>query len=213
MTRTTHTHGARWLAKLISLGQLVIAVLVAASAGWLLVTFPVWFADAPRIPLPVEVGISPDHEILTLEEGTSPFREFTFDRISGDLKVKFEGAWTQWLFVFFALQEFVLVLLILMFLQKIVASIATGEAFSAVNAKRLRWVGVLMIIEAIFGPGASAMISGLVIKNLQTVGGEVTVNWFRDFAQGGFFTGWIILILSEVFRQGAEMKQDQSLTI
>lgn len=47
-------------------------------------------------------------------------REFTFERFSGDLKTRFEGAWTRWLFVYFALQEFVLVLLILMFLQKIV---------------------------------------------------------------------------------------------
>lgn len=213
MTPTTRTHGARWLAKLLSLGQILVAILVAASAGWLLVTFPVWFADAPRLPLPIEVAVSPDHEILKLEQGTSPFREFEFDRFSGDLKVKFENAWTQWLFVFFALQEFVLVLLILMFLQKIVASIATGQAFSSTNAKRLRWVGGLMILEALFGPGASAMISGLAIKSLQTAGGEMTVNWFRDFAQGGFFTGWVVIILSEVFRQGAEMKQDHSLTI
>jgi|GEM_PF-2662079 len=213
MTGTTRTHGARWLARLLSLGLILVAILAAASAAWLLVTLPVWFSGAPRLPLPIEVAISPDHEALTLEPGTSPFREYEIDRFRGDLKVKFEGAWTQWLFVFFALQEFILILLILMFLRKIVASIATGEAFSATNARRLRWVGGLIILEALFGPGASTLISWLAIKGLQTAGGELTVNWFRDFSQAGFVAGWIILILSEVFRQGAEMKRDQSLTI
>ena len=48
---------------------------------------------------------------------------------------------------------------------------------------------------------------------MEIAGAALTVNWFREFGQGGFISGWIVLILSEVFRQGAEMKQDQSLTI
>jgi hypothetical protein len=74
-------------------------------------------------------------------------------------------------------------------------------------------VGGLLILESLFGPGASILISKLTLHGVDTVGGTLTVNWFRDFAQGGFVSGWIVLILSEVFRQGAEMKQDQSLTI
>ena len=70
-----------------------------------------------------------------------------------------------------------------------------------------------LIIEAIFGPGASTLIAKVALHGFDFTGGELTVNWFRDFASGGFFTGWIILILSEVFRQGADMKREQSLTI
>ena len=54
MTRTNRTHGARWLARLLGLGQILIAIVIAAaSAGWLLVTFPVWFRRCrPGLPLP-----------------------------------------------------------------------------------------------------------------------------------------------------------------
>lgn len=213
MNRSKRTHGARWLAKLLGLGQILITITVAATAIWLLVTFPVWFPDAPRLALPVEVAVFPDGDFLSLKTETSPFQEYELKGLAGELEVKFSGAWTQWVFVFFGLLEFLLVLLILVFLRKIVSSIATGEAFSTTNAKRLRWVGGLLILEALFAPGASTLVSGMAIKGVETAGGELTVNWFRDFGQGGFFTGWIILILSEVFRQGAEMKQDQSLTI
>jgi len=70
-----------------------------------------------------------------------------------------------------------------------------------------RWLAKLI------GLGQIVIVSKFVLHSLDFTGGELTVNWFREFNEGGFFSGWIILILSEVFRQGAEMKRDQSLTI
>lgn len=213
MSRTNRTHGARWLARLLGLGQLLIAITTAATAGWLLVTFPVWFSDPPRLELPVDMEIAPDTDLFPLEPGTSGVREMELNRLVGELDLKFENAWAQWVFIFLMLQEFLLILLILMFLQKIVASIATGEAFSRANAGRLRWVGGLLILEALFGPGASTLVSQMALRGIEAGGATLTVNWFREFGQGEFVSGWIVLILSEVFRQGTEMKQDQSLTI
>jgi hypothetical protein len=194
MTPTLRTHGAKWLALLLGFGQFLITVAVIGTTVWLVVTFPVWFSGAPRLPLPVEVSVIPDSDFLTLEPGTSPFREYEMGRLEGELEVKFEGAWTQWIYIFFALQEFLLIMFILVFLQRIVASTATGEAFSRANAKRLRWVGGLLILESLFGPGAATLISKLTLHGVDTIGGTLSVNWFRDFAQGG-------------------LKQDQSLTI
>jgi hypothetical protein len=213
MKKTNRTHGARWLAKLIGLGQIVIGAAVVGAALWMLITFPVWWGDAPRIPLPVDVGILAESDFLALESTDTPFRTWELGLMRGELEVTFASPWAQWAIVFLGLQEFVLVFLILHFLRKIVGSISAGEAFSAVNAGRLRWVGGLLILEAIFGPGAAVIVSKVALHGLDFTGGELTVNWFRDFGEGGFVSGWIILVLSEVFRQGAEMKREQSLTI
>ena len=213
MTRTNRTHGAKWLARILGLGQLLIAIVIAVTAGWLLVSFPVWFPDPPRLDLPMDMEISPDTGLLPLEPGSSGVRDLKMNRLVGELELKFESPWAQWIFIFLVLQEFVLILLVLMFMQKIVASIATGEAFSQANAGRLRWVGGLLILAALFGPGASTLVSQMALRGMEIGGASLTVNWFREFGQGEFISGWIVLILSEVFRQGAEMQKDQSLTI
>lgn len=213
MKSTGSTHGARWLANLIGLGQIIIGAAAMGTVLWMLISFPVWWGDAPRIPLPVEVTIFAESDFLALESADSPFRTWELGRMSGELEVTFDSPWTQWAFVFLVLLEFVMVFLILHFLRKIVASISAGEAFSAANAGRLRWVGGLLILEAIFGLGAAIIVSKVALHGVDFTGGELTVSWFRDFSEGGFFSGWIILILSEVFRQAAEMKREQSLTI
>lgn len=213
MTRQNRTHGAGWLVRLLALGQIFMGFVLAATALWLLATLPVWWSDPPRLPLNIEVAINPETDFITLDLESSPFREYELGRITGELKVKLAGAWAQWIYLVFALLEIVLIFLILHFLRKIVRSVSTGEIFSGVNAKRLRWVGSLLIIESLFYGGASALITGMNIHDLNVTGSELTVHWFLEISHGGFISGWILLILSEVFRQGAEMKQDQSLTI
>jgi len=213
MKNPNRTHGARWLAMLIGLGQIVIGAAAAGAVLWMLISFPVWWGDAPRVPLPIEVGIRAESDFLALESTDTTFRTWELGRMNAKLEVTFASPWAQWAYLYLALLEFVLVFLILHFLRKIVGSISAGEAFSALNAGRLRWVGGLLILEAIFGPGAAVIVSKVALQSLDFIGGELTINWFRDFSEGGFFSGWIILILSEVFRQGAEMKREQSLTI
>jgi hypothetical protein len=212
MRNTNRTHGARWLAKLLGLGMILVGVAAVMTALMLLITLPIWWGDGPSLPIPVQVDISPDSGLLPLDSD-SLFTGSRMNRLRGDLMVHFSNPWAQTLFLWFALLQFVLLFLIIFFLGDIVGSISSGEAFSAANAKRLRWVGMLFIIEAIFGPGASALIAKVALHGIEFTGGELSVDWFMDFASGGFFTGGVILILSEVFRQGADMKREQSLTI
>jgi hypothetical protein len=162
--------------------------------------------------VPVEVELSPDSGLLPFDSD-SPFTGSQMDRLTGDLDAQFANPWAHTAFLFFALQEFVIALFIVFFLGHIVGSISAGEAFSAANAKRLRWVGGLMILERLAAPGYSAIVSKIAMSGLDVPGATLRVSWFEDFGHGGIIAGWIVLILSEVFRQGAEMKREQSLTI
>ena len=211
--RENRAHGARWLARLLTIGKVIIGIAAAASLLWVIVTLPVWFESAPRLPLPVEVAISPDPDLITTGSDISPFQTSELIRVQGELEVEFRNAWAQWLYVFFAMQEFIIVFLILHFMSRIVGSIGRGEAFSAENAIRLRWVGGLMILESRFGPGASTLIAGAALRGVEFAGGTLSVDFFKEFGAGGLFTGWIVIVLSEVFRQGAAMKREQQLTI
>ena len=206
-------HGARWLAGLLGLGQIRVGIAAVGALLWMLISFPVWWSDAPRLHLPVHIGIEPDPGGFALDASDGPFRTWDLDRIAGEMEVEFANPWAQWLFFFFAVQEFVIVFLVLHFLRKILGSVPAGEAFSTTNAKRLRWVGALLIIEALFGPGASTLIAGAALRGVEFAGGTLSVDFFKEFGAGGLFTGWIVIVLSEVFRQGAAMKREQQLTI
>ena len=206
-------HGARWLSGILGLGQILVGLAAVGALLWVLISFPVWWSDAPRIPLPVHVGLPSEPGLFDLDTAGGPFRSWDLDRVGGELEVEFANPWAQWLYFFFAVQEFVIVYIILLFLRRILGTVPLGEAFSADNAKRLRWVGALLILEALFGPGASTLIAGAALHGVESTGGSVDVNFFQEFGTGGLFTGWIVLVLSEVFRQGADMKREQQLTI
>lgn len=50
-------------------------------------------------------------------------------------------------------------------------------------------------------------------SHISIVGGSVGLDWAGELARGDFVTGWVMLILSEVFRRGAAMEEEQSLTV
>lgn len=213
MENKHHAHGARRLTRLLGLGQIVVGAASLGALLWMAISFPVWWADAPRLPLPVEVAVQPAQDLLAANSTGNPFRSWDTARVAGEFEVEFVNPWAQWLYLLFALQEFVLAFLILHFLRRIVGSISRGEALSTANATRLRWIGFLMIIERAFAPGASVLVSKAALQGLDFTGGNLSVMWFRDFGWGGFMAAWVVVVLSEVFRQGAELKREQSLTI
>ena len=70
-----------------------------------------------------------------------------------------------------------------------------------------------MILEAIVAPGTAMLASALVIHQLEITEGSLMVDWLSDFGRNGFIGGWVVLILSEAVRQGADLRDDQALTV
>lgn len=211
--RSFRTHGAGWLTKLIGLLQTLVLIALAACVLWLIISFPLWWGDAPRLALPLAVGITPAADLVTYADTADSLQHRELSRVRGDLTVKFANPWTQWIYIFCAVLEILLVFMITGILRRIVGSIAKGQAFSGMNARRLRWLGLLFITESVYGTGVSALLTSRVIKGMELNGGQLHVDWTSEVGQASFITGWIILVLSEVFRQGAELQTDQSLTV
>jgi hypothetical protein len=212
--RRRGTHGAGWLNGLLAVFQIGIGIIVVGVALWLVISLPLWWADAPRPMLPMAVAIDPTAtDLLPAESVTGVLREVSVERIRGDLAVQFASPWAQWLYIFFGLQQVVIVYLVVSLLRKVVASAARGVALSRENAKRLRWVGLLFLLEAVYAPGVSSLLTGRLLDDVAVPDAKLLVDWGSDLGSHNFVTGWIVLVLSEVFRQGAELRDDQAYTV
>lgn len=100
---------------------------------------------------------------------------------------------------------------ILFQVRKIFATLAAGNPFSLENANRMKKIGLL-----IFGCVAVELVTGtvmglLIMENVIVPGVRFSVKGGLDL--GGIFFGLVMLILGEIFRQGALLQQEQDLTI
>lgn len=119
--------------------------------------------------------------------------------------------------VFFTGSTFLIVLLfgILLWsltqLRYIFRSLSRGRLFIPENARRIRWVGFTVI----FGELARA---ALVYFWSYYTSLHFTANGLRFVASANFsvitiISGFAILVIAEVFREGTQLQEDQSLTI
>jgi hypothetical protein len=118
---------------------------------------------------------------------------------------------------FFSGSMFLVVLLfgsalwILTQLRHIFRSLSRGLLFIPENARRIRWVGFMVI----FGEVARAAV---VYYWSYYTSLHFTANGLRFVASTDFngitiFGGFAILVIAEVFREGTRLHEDQSLTI
>jgi hypothetical protein len=118
---------------------------------------------------------------------------------------------------FFSGSMFLVVLLfgsalwVLTQLRHIFRSLSRGLLFIPENARRIRWVGFMVI----FGEVARAAV---VYYWSYYTSLHFTANGLRFVASTDFngitiFGGFAILVIAEVFREGTRLHEDQSLTI
>lgn len=93
--------------------------------------------------------------------------------------------------------------------------VGAGKPFAIENARRLRIVGYCMAGGAIFTVLAQAGIM-LLFKN-EIMMKEATFAWYwylkEIFNPWLFFGGIIVLVISEVFRLGNKLQEEQELTV
>ena len=211
--RPRGAHGAGWLARLLALATVAIGAVLIAGVLWLLVSCPLWWPGAPRLPLPATVELAADTPPAPDPAAATALSGIELRHLRADVEVRFASPWRQWLYVFFALQELALLVVALLLLRHVVDALVRGEVFTHANARRLRWLGLVLLVEAIYAPGISSALSRWLTGGL-TFGGEpLLVDWRQATGGTGLAAAWIVLVLSEAFRQGAELREEQSLTV
>jgi hypothetical protein len=90
-------------------------------------------------------------------------------------------------------------------LRKVFRTLEEKEPFQAENAKRIRRIGWTVILLEVMRALATAYWSGWATLEGWRAGSHIGAT--------GVLFGLLILALAEVFREGARLREDQSLTI
>lgn len=100
-------------------------------------------------------------------------------------------------------------------MAKVLRDVSQGKAFARENARRLRIVGYAMAGGAIFKLLMYAGVLILFRSDIEVVGSAIP--WLMiihlAFSPGLFLGGIIVIVVSEVFRLGNQLREEQELTV
>jgi hypothetical protein len=96
-------------------------------------------------------------------------------------------------------------------LRKIFATLTQADPFVASNAGRIRIIGFVLISTPLVGALLDTITNQFVQKYF--VAGKHSFLFRYDPELSWVFTGLVILVIAEVFRTGAKLKEEQDLTI
>jgi hypothetical protein len=156
----------------------------------------------PRMPLemaPADPGVASDFHRARLVKGYGELRV-----LSTDLGLHFAS-------MFFFLVGILTVLYAVWTLRRVLHSVLAGEPFAPVNSLRLRRIGFVVLALTILFPFAEYWIGRTVLER-PTVEGLSLSPAFR-FSTDGVLIGLLFLVLSTIFRHGAELEEERSLTV
>ena len=104
-----------------------------------------------------------------------------------------------------------LMLMFLHHLRRIFQRVRAGTPFDATNALRLRWLGLLALALAMV-TGVSELVTSLAVRG-RLISERVEVPLGLSVDGSLVFFGLVLLALAEIFRRGAELEEEQSLTV
>ncbi len=102
-------------------------------------------------------------------------------------------------------------LVIVHLLRQMLRTVRTGEPFAEVNARRLRIIGVLLLVVGIVGPVLEHLVASRLLARIPVSG--LAISAPLDARTDVILGGLLLLVLSAVFARGAELERDRSLTI
>lgn len=119
-----------------------------------------------------------------------------------------------WLFAILWIYVAAAMALTLMFvhhLRRTFQRVRGGAPFDVTNAPRLRWLGLLALGLALLR-GMAEFVTSLAVRG-GVVGARVEVPLGLSVDGWLVFFGLVLLALGEIFRRGAELEEEQSLTV
>jgi hypothetical protein len=204
----------------------VLAVLSLASAVLLAVSIAVWPASGASVHFFAALGVTvPPGELLLRDSSGSPsivitgLKAMVFGTSDAEL-VRIARHYFMPVGVFVGLFAAVLFDL----LRRLFRNVEQGASFAPQTIRLVRYVGYLLVVFAVISAVAEAYASQILLDYLCQHVSTPTLRWggTRDWnavwtAAWGvspiFLCGLLVLALSEVFRQGLELRNDCDLTV
>lgn len=148
--------------------------------------------------------------------------------ITNEVAIEFKttSTYIKTIFLSYGASSFLYSLIIFLFVRAFVNSLNDQSVFTNENVKRLRIIGILLLLAAPLNMLQDYFMQSIVddyfIHNIFSLEGGISRRlgfWFgSSTANGTFVSSWIvagliILVIAEVFKQGLRMKEEQDLTI
>lgn len=164
-------------------------------------------------PLRLSVAAFPfelDPSVYTIHAGELAERAEVM-KATGVLRVEKPDTTVTLALLSFALIALTVVLVVIFQFRKIFRTLAASEPFVRDNVRRIRIIAAIMIGAEIVRVIGLFLVSLFLRSHLVTEG--IAVRSAVDFRPGVLFAGLAFLVLGEVFRVGAELREEQSLTV
>jgi len=185
---------------------LVVSPLVMSGPGkYADVSIPVAIGERSVLPVVrLEVtnggsGVTPDHRHPRIVKGR------------GELRLETTHWSLQSLSNTVYLFGIMVVLYVVYMLRGVFKTVTAGAPFAPVNSSRLRRIGFVLIGAGIIVPILEYVVAWAILSRVTITGAELSppVHVDPELVLGGL----MLLALATIFRHGAELEQDQSLTV
>ncbi|RDC65441.1 DUF2975 domain-containing protein [Adhaeribacter pallidiroseus] len=96
-------------------------------------------------------------------------------------------------------------------LRQLFRSLAQNNPFVLENAQRLRIIAILIMVTSFTTFAHDAIVNWFLQQNFLLSGSGIRAHLVIDLKT--LFAGLIVLVIAEIFRIGAQMKEEQELTV
>lgn len=102
-------------------------------------------------------------------------------------------------------------LVMLVLLLQVFRTMAAGRPFTPENARRIRWIGALVIIVGLLSQALRWIVEWLVTRDVTATGLHLELRIEPDLSV--VFLGLVIVALGAVFDHGTRLQADSDLTV
>ena len=182
----------------------------------LFLQFVAWCAVAAFLVLPfLPIEGTTFNFTLPLRHGFEVAREgpggtWTFEAVVAGVETPHDRAWIASLV---AVPFVALIALVLGQLRAVFCSLRDGSPFVAVNARRIRRIGLGVLAFEVLRVVVTITIVAPALERLDHVPGGSRIQAVAWPNGTALFLGCAVLVLAEVFRRGTLMHDEQALTV
>ncbi len=150
------------------------------------------------------------------EEGVAEFtgRELPVKITKAKALALIESPMPEWLLIPVKLIRFSIfgfIIWILLLLRQLVRSVGKGDPFNIKNGNRLLWIGLSVLIIGVFDFFHDILLNIFITPKLSfdSIIPESSIHFNLSL----LLVAMVIIVIGEAFRIGAEMKEEQDLTV
>lgn len=172
--------------------------------------------DPVGFPIPIDftVFFSLKEELGTATWDVNGNTDFSINYAMGNIKLSYAPNGFIALFCFMALSIFILSIFLTRLMIKILKTVKDKSFLLIENALRLRWIALLGIAILIVNKTFSFVIANYLSTHIEYSGVKFTgINPYFILNFETVLNSLFLLVIAEVFRIGAKLKEEQDLTI